>query len=294
MGPELLIKPPGGWDKFASAGRFIRTEQTVYSLVHGSKVGNEPKFDAGTIPTGASSGRFRMVRTGPTLHFQVAEGESPTFRELFATEYGTEPIEFVRLAAVTGGSQKSVEVLWKDLTVRAEDLPGYASPTSGPSRPSRSPLWLVLGVVGVFVLVAVVWWWAAAHRPVAAGIGDGPTGAHDVGAKIEVVDAWDDETLTRMEEAATSYAQGHPGATSCGQRSRFRFTLRQGVLHGPFIAWRPVDSEEGGTAGHEVHETLLPLFEGSYNQGKRQGTFAYHDDDGRISTRSYRDGRVAG
>ena len=137
MGPELLVKPLGGWDKFASAGRFLRTDETVYSLVHGDKVGDEKKYDSETIPTEAKAGRFRLVRTGSTLHFQVAEGESPAFRELFATEYGPEPLDFVRLAAVTGGSRKAVEVLWKHLTVKAQGLPGAGGPRDRPTIPDE-------------------------------------------------------------------------------------------------------------------------------------------------------------
>jgi hypothetical protein len=143
MGPEILIKPAGGWDKFASAGRFLRPDSTVYSLVHGHKVEEEKKYDASTIPAESRTGRFRLIRTGATLHFQVAEGENSPFVERFATEYGTEPLEFVRLAAVTGGSQKMVDVLWKDLTVRAEELPRNCWPSRWATG-RRLPRWPVI------------------------------------------------------------------------------------------------------------------------------------------------------
>jgi hypothetical protein len=133
----LLVKPPGSWDKFASAGRFRRVDQSVYSMVHSWKVGNDPKVDAGTMPTGSSTGRFRLIRTGPTLLFQVAEGESPAFREIFRTNFGNQDLEFIRLAATPGGSRRPVEVLWKHLTVKAKRLPGRNDAKSSDSKSPR-------------------------------------------------------------------------------------------------------------------------------------------------------------
>jgi hypothetical protein len=164
MGPELYVKPPGGWEKFASAGRFLRTDATVYSLVHGYKAGNEQKYDAGTIPTESKTGRFRLVRTGPTLHYQVAEGESKPFRELFATEFGTEPLEFVRLGAVTGGSQKAVEILWKDLQVRAESLPGFSGPERDTGQPWATMARALAAVACVVAVPLIVRLWSAKCR----------------------------------------------------------------------------------------------------------------------------------
>ena len=79
-------------------------------------------------PTQATSGRLRLVRVGPTLHYQLAEGDAKIFHEMFVSEYGAEDLEFVRLSATTGGSKKAVDLLWKDLSVRAEELPGWVGP----------------------------------------------------------------------------------------------------------------------------------------------------------------------
>ena len=62
MGPELFIKPAGGWDKFASAGRFLRSDSTVYSLVHGYKVGDEQKFHASSWQTAKFPPRRGCIR----------------------------------------------------------------------------------------------------------------------------------------------------------------------------------------------------------------------------------------
>jgi hypothetical protein len=73
--------------------------------------------------------------------------------------------------------------------------------------------------------------------------------------------------------------------------------LQQGMLHGPFFAWKAIareDLDRLGSSWEEAREQLPLLMEGSYHRGKRQGIFAYHDEDGHVSTRRYRDGRVAG
>ena len=49
-------------------------------------------------------GTFRLVRTGPTMHYLVADGDSRIPSRSSRSEFGTEDLEMVRLAAVTGGS----------------------------------------------------------------------------------------------------------------------------------------------------------------------------------------------
>jgi hypothetical protein len=300
MGPELLVKPPGDWEKFASAGRFVRPNETVYALVHGFKAGEEKKYDAASIPTDFKAGGFRLVRDGSMLHFQVAEGESSVFRELFATDYGTESLEFVRLAAVTGGSQAAVEAMWKDLTIRAEQLPGFTGPMVRPTGPLQNPLLLVVAAVVATVVVASVWLRSTAKKTTSAGLSRSKVSdPARIPARLDQLaaesDAWDEDTLASMEDAAAKFARANPTATNCGHRARFQFLLDRGSLHGTFIAWREVDPEEQerlGASWDEVREKLPPLFEGSYHRGKRQGLFSYYDDRGAVATRRYQDGRV--
>jgi hypothetical protein len=126
LGPDLLIKPPGGWDNFASISRFFRRDETVFSMVHRFKVGYEPEWNADSVPTEATRGRLRLVRIGPILHYQVAEGDETSFRELFQSGYGTKDLELVRIAATPGDSPCEVEVIWGELTIRAEAFPSRA------------------------------------------------------------------------------------------------------------------------------------------------------------------------
>jgi hypothetical protein len=135
--PDLLIKPGGGWDNFASLSRFLRRDETVFSMVHRFKVGDEVKWDAHSVPTEATRGRLRLVRIGQALYYQVAEGDETSFRELFRSLYGTKDLEMVRIAATPGDSPCSVEVIWGDLTIRAEAFPvrGEISESDGRDRP---------------------------------------------------------------------------------------------------------------------------------------------------------------
>jgi hypothetical protein len=164
MGADMLIKPPGAWDKFASISRFSKTGDTVFSMVHKDKVGEKEKWNAKLHPTQATSGRLRLVRVGPTLHYQLAEGDAKIFHEMFVSEYGAEDLEFVRLSATTGGSKKAVDLLWKDLSVRAEELPGWVGPDL---KSRRSPPWITAVFVSAALLLGLmglVWWLASSRR----------------------------------------------------------------------------------------------------------------------------------
>jgi hypothetical protein len=290
MGPDMVIKPPGGWDKFASISRFIKPDDMVFSMVHKEKVGDKEKWNARLQPTQATSGRLRLVRVGPILHYQLAEGDSKTFREMFVSEYGAEDLEFVRISATTGGSKKPVDMLWKDLSVRAKGLPGWVGLDS---KSKRTPPWITAVLVSAALLLGLMGlvWWLASSR------GDGRRAADvDVGPEKQrpAVAIWDESSLREMETAAAAFAREKPEAATCLQRPRCRFSLRDGALHGPFTAWQPVDQQtlKGlGETWEEIRGQLPVLYEGTYQDGKRHGTFSYHDDQGQAVTRRFRNGR---
>ena len=307
IGPELYIKPPGGWEKFASMGRFLRISDTVYCMVHGFKAGDEKKMDAFVVPNEAVSGRFRLIRKGATVYFQAAEGQSEAFRELFQTEFGTQDLEFVRISVTTGESQNPADALWKDLSIRAEELTGWAGTHPRAKRATWKvaavgiPATLLLGLIGL------VWWRGASHRrrTVTGGTEVGglvnkpasrvknhpPGGGHELESSRE----WDESALASMEAAAVAIAQAHPDQPICLKRPRFQFSVRGGSLHGRFVAWRPLDEaayDRLGSSWEEVRGKIPLLFEGAYLDGKRHGPFSYHNEAGRIFVRKYRKGKV--
>jgi serine/threonine protein kinase len=162
VGPELLAKPPGDWDKTVSLSRFARPKDNVYSACSVRKIDGETKVVGRWPKTTAKSGTLRLVRTGATVHFLVAEGDSQEFREIYEEEFGTEDMQMARLAAITGGSSQAVDILWKNLTVRAEDLPGL--PSSTPASANRNGIGLVLSGLVLLTLAGAIVWWRAATR----------------------------------------------------------------------------------------------------------------------------------
>ena len=127
LGPDLLIKPAGGWDNFASLSRFRRPDDVVFSMVHRFKVGDELRVGRATPsrprPPGADCGSSGSAGSFIT---RSRKDDESGFHEVFRSAFGTQDLEFVRIAATPGNSRCPVEVIWGDLTVRAEEL------TAGP------------------------------------------------------------------------------------------------------------------------------------------------------------------
>ena len=106
------------------------------------------------------AGRFRLVRTGATWHYYFAQGDDEEYQFLYRDELGESDLQTVLIEAIAMHSPKAVEVLWKDLTVRAEELPGWSgSPVAG----TRRLLWLAaVAMATIAVLTAATW--SLAHR----------------------------------------------------------------------------------------------------------------------------------
>jgi serine/threonine-protein kinase len=128
LGAELLAKPEGDWNTFVSMARYRRAHDSIFALTHFFRIGDEARHDGEYPTTTETSARFRLVRRGSALYYLVAGGDSDDFRELFRTRFGTQDLELVRLAATPGGSRRGVDVIWKDLTIKARELPGLGEP----------------------------------------------------------------------------------------------------------------------------------------------------------------------
>ena len=99
------------------------------------------------------SGRLRLLRLGSELHFLAAPGETEEFQWLDRIELGMEDVVKIQFAAEMGSSPLAMQMLLKDITVRAERLPGLVK-TTVPRHGYRLglivaiSLLLVLGVAG--------------------------------------------------------------------------------------------------------------------------------------------------
>jgi hypothetical protein len=122
LGAELLVKPFGDWDTLASMGRYRRSKDSIYAMAHFFQVDGQPRREGEFPATRASSASFRLARKGSLLLYLVADGVSDGYRELFRTQFGPQDVQLIRLAATPGGSPESVEVIWRRLSVKAQEL----------------------------------------------------------------------------------------------------------------------------------------------------------------------------
>ncbi len=95
----------------------------TYMLHRAHKEGDRYRHEAEFTPAGAASGKLRLQRSGSTLRFAVAEGESDEFVELRTMEFTSDDLADVRLAAQTEGSTTGIDVAWKDVEIRADPAP---------------------------------------------------------------------------------------------------------------------------------------------------------------------------
>ena len=96
------------------------------------------KSDWVLLHTEASAGKMRVVRTGSTLRYFIADGESDEFRNIREADVGTADVRAVQLVLNNEESAVDAEVVLKTLTVRADKLQGpgldavASQPASGP------------------------------------------------------------------------------------------------------------------------------------------------------------------
>jgi hypothetical protein len=141
VGPELYVRSEMGWGDFVAMARYLRKgqESPVIASTRGRKIDGKPNYHGLDVKSLEKKGKFRIVRNGPMVHFFMAEGKDDQFREVCETEFGTNDIDMVRLAAIFGGSEHEHNILWHELTIRAEALPGWVDRKSlGGSGPSSS------------------------------------------------------------------------------------------------------------------------------------------------------------
>jgi len=114
-----------------------------------------------TVLTEAQSGRLRLVRTGATLSYQVADGGSNDFRELYQAELGTADLDSVRFAADNNGSPTIVDVHLRWVSIFAESL---GAVSAAPEPPARWPIWVAAASVVLLLAAGGYWLWSRSGR----------------------------------------------------------------------------------------------------------------------------------
>lgn len=89
-------------------------------MVRGDK--GRRRLHGKSFAASVTTGKLRLARTGDTLRYLVAEGDSQEFIELNQTQFGMEPIGLVRVEAITDASPTTVIIRWKDLRLQAKKL----------------------------------------------------------------------------------------------------------------------------------------------------------------------------
>jgi hypothetical protein len=171
LGPSLYLKLNDENESAVSLGRLLRPKQKhVFSSMLSTTVDEKRNYDVKLYETQVNTGKLKLVRKGTLLTFLVTEGTPDEFRELREVELGTGDVELLRLGAQQSDPETPVQVLWKDLTIKADGfhhhpdslsrgkqlhVPSYHS---APQPESYSLYWsLAAGVGLILVLGGVVW-----------------------------------------------------------------------------------------------------------------------------------------
>jgi hypothetical protein len=139
--------------------RMVRVgdDEPELTAVWAEKIDGTPRYHVKHEKTNLKACRFRITRAGSTVRYLVAPTDSDSFREVSRNEFGTKDLDMVRIMAQVNGSAAALDVLWKDLAIRAEALPGLARVKS--SEQGRPTSWIILsGLAGAAALGAGLWW----------------------------------------------------------------------------------------------------------------------------------------
>lgn len=119
----LLAETEG--QEVASMGRLHRVrEGEVFAAMHGiTPPDGQRKHNVKLVPTQAKFGKLRIARTDATLRYLYAEENSPDFKELFQAQFTHADIIQVRLGADSGGTDSTLDIFWKNLSINAKAFP---------------------------------------------------------------------------------------------------------------------------------------------------------------------------
>ena len=122
-GVALLLRFETSGMGRASITRLRKGEQEVFGasrITPGAD--GRARYQTENVPATSPRGSLRLVRTGATLKYLVADGTGD-FREIHTAEVGTEDVTELRAQGRTGGRPGHADVRLTRLSVRADELP---------------------------------------------------------------------------------------------------------------------------------------------------------------------------
>lgn len=145
------------WLKFASpkagGASVTRLRKGTKEVFGASRItlgrDGKDRYQTVNVPAAGTRGRLRLVRTGPTLRYLVAE-EAGEFQEIHSAEVGTEDVTNLRALAVTGGKPAGADVRLVDWSIQGASLPNRLAV---PPSPGGGWGWLVWTAAAVLLLV---------------------------------------------------------------------------------------------------------------------------------------------
>lgn len=117
-------------------------------------VDDKDRYPGRVLPTNNETGKMRLVRTGRMVHFFVSNGEEDVFEILHQMECGDEEVASLTMWILPGIIRANLDLRLTDLTIRAEELPGW----TGPPPMQRRWLWWLVGLFALLLSGAGIWW----------------------------------------------------------------------------------------------------------------------------------------
>jgi len=126
VGPGVhLVFESGGRDA-ATLSRLLRVKEgdvfAAHYAVDDPQNANKRKHRVTFAPAAARAGKLRLVRFGETLDYSVADSPEGPFRRIWRTHVVRDRVREIRFVLNRHGTTAGGEVIWKNVTIRAERI----------------------------------------------------------------------------------------------------------------------------------------------------------------------------
>ena len=171
MGPSLYLKMHDEQESAIILGRLLRPKHKhVFSATLSTTGDSKRNYDVKLYDAKSDSGQLKLIREGGLLKFLVSDGENASFRELREVELGTADVDLLRLGVQQSEIKTPVQVLWKELTLKAESFPNHPDSQAkgaqyhvpsyhpAPQPTSLSLYWSLLAGGALLLLLGTVVW----------------------------------------------------------------------------------------------------------------------------------------